>query len=139
MVNTIIGDIMRHILNFSKVVTTIFILLFVGIFIISFTIENTYENQKICREESKIVLEKYKNIDGVIEVKLIENCDHVKLYFLVENTFNNENINSIILKINLINQRENDDELLEIILSNESLNYIVIIDKNEGIDIDFTF
>ena len=57
---------------------------------------------------------------------------------MLDDSINEENINAIILQIESIKKTYNDDDKIEFIIKNINLNYIIIIDEEERIDIDFT-
>lgn len=128
---------MKIIINISKVIIIIFTLIFLSIIIVSLTINNSYDNIKICRSNNSFDINNYKNITNIKNIKLIEICDKTKIYIEVDEDINDTNVKGIILQIENIKKKYNDDEILEIILKNSYINYLIIIDNDEKIDIDF--
>ena len=128
---------MKIVTKISKIILILFILIFLGVLVVAITIDNSYKNEKICRSNNNFDIKNYQNINGISEIKLLSNCDKIKLKFKLKNSINSQNVQAIILQI--VNKKElyNDNDRLEIILKNEDIMYLVNIDENETIDIDF--
>mgnify|MGYP003294140013 CR=1 FL=1 len=59
------------------------------------------------------------------------------MYFEIDNIIDSSNVNGLILSITNIKKEYDDDHILEVILKNDKVNFIVIIDQNERIDITY--
>lgn len=127
---------MKTILNISKTIIILFFLFFIGYIIIA--INPNYNNYRICRSNINIAIDNYVTINEFEEIELMSNCDKIRLLVKVNDKIDNENINAIILKFTSLKKKYNDDELFEIIFKNNKINYIVTIDKEEKIDIDYS-
>lgn len=132
-------NIMKIIVIFSKIIFIIFSLILIGVLLISITIDNHYKNVKVCRYNNEFNIENYNNISNVKTIKLLNNCDKIVVFIELEETINKDNINGIILQF--VNKKTiyNNDNIIELILKNNLLNYIVIIDEEERIDIDYSY
>ena len=129
--------IMRIIKTIPRIIILLFFLFLSSSILVLFMIEENYEYKKICRNNSYIYIDNYKDINYVEEIKLLNNCDKIVLFFKVGDSINKDNINGLILNIESRKKEFNDNDILEIILKNNSINYIVIIDIDERIDITF--
>jgi hypothetical protein len=127
---------LKTILNISKTIIILFFLFFIGYIIIA--INPNYNNYRICRSNQEIAIENYVTINEVEEIELMSNCDKIRLLVKVNDKIDNENINAIILKFTSLKKQYNDDEFFEVIFKNDKINYIVTIDKEEKIDIDYS-
>lgn len=128
---------MRVIKTIPRIIILLFFLFLSSSILVLFMIEENYEYKKICRNNSIINIENYKDINYVEEIKILNNCDKIVLFFKVDDSINKDNINGLILNIESRKKEFNDNDILEIILKNNSLNYIVTIDIDERIDITF--
>ena len=97
-----------------------------------------YNNYRICRSNINIIIDNYVTINEVEEIELMSNCDKIRLLVIVNDKIDNENINAIILKFTSLKKQYNDDEFFEIIFKNNKINYLVTIDEEEKIDIDYS-
>jgi len=129
--------VMRVIKTIPRIIILLFFLFLSSSILVLFMIEENYEYKKICRNNSIINIENYKDINYVEEIKILNNCDKIVLFFKVDDSINKDNINGLILNIESRKKEFNDNDILEIILKNNSLNYIVTIDIDERIDITF--
>ena len=128
---------MKIILNISKIILIVFFLIFLSLIIVALNINNTYKNEKICRSNAYINISNYYDLSNVKTIELIENCDKIKIYILLDSTVTKDNINGIILQIEAKKKTYNDDDIFELFLENDNVKYLIIIDKNETIDIDY--
>ena len=129
--------VMRVIKAIPRIIILLFFLFLSSSILVLFMIEENYEYKKICRNNSNINIDNYKDINYVEEIKILNNCDKIVLFFKVDDSINKDNINGLILNIESRKKEFNDNDILEIILKNNSINYIVIIDIDERIDITF--
>ena len=88
-------------------------------------------------EYAQYLYDNYQDLNGVKIVELKSNCDKISLYVLLESNVKEDNIYAIILQIEDRKKMYNNDDIFEIYLENENLKYLIIIDKNETIDIDY--
>lgn len=135
--NTNNGEIMKIIKTFSKIILIIATLIIMSSIIINIVIFNNYKNIKTCRKIDTFIIENYQNIDNVSSLKVIDECDKIIIYVQVDDTINHDNIKAVILKFLNLKIKYNDDSIFELIIINDNLNYLVIIDEEERIDIDF--
>ena len=72
---------MKIVTKISKIILILFILIFLGVLVVAITIDNSYKNEKICRSNNNFDIKNYQNINGISEIKLLSNCDKIKLKF----------------------------------------------------------
>jgi len=136
-VNNKSGDLMKIIKNISKIIVILFSLLILGILIVSITIDNSYNNDKICRTSNKFLVDNYTNISNLKTIKVLDNCDKIIVYLEVDESIDKSNVNGIILQFVNSKKKYNDYSIIELIIKNSKINFIVIIDEEERIDIDY--
>ena len=128
--------IMKTIKRISLIISIVFTLIIISTLIVNIVIYNNYKTYKTCRTIDFFNINNYNNISYTLNIKLVDNCDKLTLYIELDEKINADNINGVILQFVEQKKKYNDDNILELILINNHLNYIVIIDKNEIIDID---
>lgn len=128
---------MKTIINISKIILILFLLLFISVILVATNINNTYKVERICRSIESFSIDNYQKISHIEKIELKSNCDKISLYILLNKDITKDNINGIILQIESKKKIYNDDDIFELFMENDNYKYLVIIDKNETIDIDY--